>query len=210
MDKLKTNDEVFDLISEDGSLAKNICFGANWDSIEKDGVLGARKIKVDMDISCVVFDEYDHILDVIYYYQMKSKDGSIIHTGDNSYSHRDDENLDNEVIVLNLDNIEEDAKRLIFILNSYDQVEFASIPHIKIRVYEGKPNRPNEIYAYSDINNENLLDGYQAMLIAELYRHDDRWTFSAIFELTEDKDLEDSITNLKKRLHNDLDVEDEE
>lgn len=203
MNKLqKRNDDIFELIRDDGEYVHHLCLGVNWDSINKHGLFADRKIKADIDISCIIFDENEHILDVVYYYQMKSKDGSIIHTGDDRYAHMDSDNVDNEVIRVNLDTISKKAKRLVFVLNAYDKAEFAQIPHMKVRVYEGKPNKPEEILATADIINDNLFSGYLGMLIAEIYKHHDNWIFSAIFELTEDLDLEDTIRKLKKRLIN--------
>jgi tellurium resistance protein TerZ len=196
------NEEVFDLVNDDGLPLTDICIGVNWDRIEKRGTFKTRHIKIDMDISCVIFDRDNNLVDVVYYYQMKSKDKAIIHTGDDSRSNNKDIELDNEVILLHLDAIDIKAQRLIFVLNAYDKVEFAQVPHMKVRIYEGKPNHPESIYVNSDIyNKEELFYGYTSMLIAELIRHDDRWTFSAIFELTDDKDLEDSIKKLKIRLN---------
>jgi tellurium resistance protein TerZ len=195
-------DEVFELIDDNNQPLKDIYIGANWDPIEKHGLFNDRKVSIDMDLSCIVFDEHNKILDTVYYYHMISKDGAIIHTGDDSKTKRSDYTIDNEVIKINLDMIHSSYKRLVFVLNGYDKKEFAEVPHMKIRVYDGKPNRPTNIYATADIYNENeLFNGNTGMLIAEMFKDEKHiWAFSAIFELTEDKDLEDTIKNIKKRI----------
>lgn len=39
-------------------------------------------VKTDLDASCFVFDTFGNCLDVVYYNQTASRDGAIVHSGD--------------------------------------------------------------------------------------------------------------------------------
>lgn len=53
---------------------QTLTVGVSWDLIGEN--------KVDLDASCFVFDAFGNVLDVVYYNQTASRDGAIIHSGD--------------------------------------------------------------------------------------------------------------------------------
>ena len=57
---------------------------------------------MDLDASCVMFDEAGRAIDTIYYGQLYSKDGSIVHTGDNLTGAGEG---DDEQIIVDLDRV---------------------------------------------------------------------------------------------------------
>ena len=64
------------LEKSNGSKLQNICVGINWGAIEKKGWFGGTsKEAVDLDASCALYDDNKNLLDIIYFGQLKSKDG---------------------------------------------------------------------------------------------------------------------------------------
>ncbi len=73
------------LEKEAGGTLGKVTMGLGWDAVKTGGIFGfgARTQAVDLDASCVMFDDSACPLDVIWFRQLKSRDGSIVHTGDN-------------------------------------------------------------------------------------------------------------------------------
>src|SRR5688572_17840833 len=72
------------LAKEGGGALSRVTMGLGWDGIEVKGLFGKPKRKdIDLDASCAMFDSGGRLADVVWWRQLKSKDGSIIHTGDN-------------------------------------------------------------------------------------------------------------------------------
>jgi stress response protein SCP2 len=44
---------------------------------------GGGSADIDLDASVILFDENKQVVDVVYFGQLRSKDGSIVHSGDN-------------------------------------------------------------------------------------------------------------------------------
>ena len=104
-----------------------------------------------------------------------------------------DDGLDNEVIQINLGQIPANIENVVFVLNSYQGQDFATIPFASIRLYEGTPSRVNEIVATYNIASDGKFAGYVSMILGKLYKRNGEWKFSAIGEPTRDAKLEDTL-----------------
>jgi tellurium resistance protein TerZ len=73
------------LEKEAGGGLSRIVMGLGWDVAQKKGFLGklSGPGSVDLDASCVLFDEANNQVDAVWFQQLRSKDGSVQHTGDN-------------------------------------------------------------------------------------------------------------------------------
>ena len=91
-----------DLRKTDGATLQNVCVGVNWGAIEKKNWLGRTTVEaVDLDASCVLYDANKNPVDVVYFGNLQSKDGSIKHSGDDLTGDvGGDDGLDNEVLTL--------------------------------------------------------------------------------------------------------------
>ena len=71
------------LDKEAGTSLSRITMGLGWDSVKTKGFLGfgSKTEAVDLDASCVLFDDSNKVSDIVWFRQLKSKDGSIVHTG---------------------------------------------------------------------------------------------------------------------------------
>jgi tellurium resistance protein TerZ len=188
------------LEKSNGSKLVNICVGVNWGAIEKKGFFGGKKMEaVDLDASCATFDDSNRALEVIYFGNLKSKSGSIRHSGDDVVGDTGgDDGLDNEVISVDLSKLDSSVTKIAFVLNSFRGQDFKTIPFASIRIYEGTPTRVNEVFATYDIANGPNFAGHVSMVMGVFYKKNGEWKFNAIGEPTTDKDLKgtlDSVVN---------------
>jgi tellurium resistance protein TerZ len=186
------------LEKSNGSKLQNICVGINWGAIEKKGFFGnTKKEAVDLDASCALYDDNKNLIDIIYFGQLKSKDGSIAHSGDDlTGDMAGDDGLDNEIITVDFARLNPSISYVAFVLNSFQGQDFGTIPFASIRIYEGTPTRVNEVFATFDIANGSGFAGHVSMVMGVFYKKNNEWKFNAIGEPTKDKKLEQTVSTV--------------
>ena len=181
-------------LEKNGNTLDKVCVGVNWGAIEKKGFFGTKKVAVDLDASVSLHGADNKLVDVVYFSQLKSKDGSVQHSGDDLTGDLDgDDGLDNEIITIQLNKVPAGVEKIAIILNSFQGQDFASIPFASVRLYEGTPSRVDSIMASYNIANEPKFNGSVSMVLGTLYRHNNDWKFRAVGEVTSDKRLEGTI-----------------
>ena len=186
------------LEKSNGSKLVNLCVGVNWGAIEKKGFFGGKKMEaVDLDASCATFNDNNQALEVVYFGNLKSKNGSIRHSGDDVVGDTGgDDGLDNEVISVDLSKIDSSVTKIAFVLNSFRGQDFKTIPFASIRIYEGTSSHVNEVFATYDIANGPNFAGHVSMVMGVFYKKNDEWKFNAIGEPTADKDLKGTMNTV--------------
>ncbi|MDR2141105.1 MAG: TerD family protein [Deltaproteobacteria bacterium] len=146
-----------------GGLTK-VIMGLGWDPVK------AGK-SIDLDASCALFDEQKKPLDLVYFGQLKSKDGSITHTGDNLTGEGEG---DDEQIIVDLQKVPANVKFLVFTVNSYQGQSFNEVANAFCRLVDGTNNQ--EIAKYT------LSGGgaHTGLIMAKLYRHQGEWKMHAL------------------------------
>ena len=205
-----------DLRKSEGSTLSEFCVGVNWGAIEKKGFLGLSKssTKVDLDLSCVMTDASNKVVDFLYSPQYKpevlakyglapgklvSKTGSLKHSGDDREGDSGgDDGLDNEVISVNLNSIDPAITQIFFFLNNVGPEDFSQIPYAKIRMYEGTPTKVKEVFASYNVAAESQFAGKKALIMGKLYKKENEWKFNAIGDPTEDTFLGQTIQRIVK------------
>jgi tellurium resistance protein TerZ len=190
------------LEKSNGSKLQNVCVGINWGAIEKKGLFGLSKTKeaVDLDASCALFNEAKQRTDIVYFGNLKSKDGSIKHSGDDLTGDLGgDDGLDNEIITLDFGQLDPTVSYVAFVLNSFKGQDFGTIPFASIRIYEGTPKRVNEVFATFDIAQGSGFSGHTSMVMGVFYKKNGEWKFNAIGEPTKDKKLEETVNTVAKQ-----------
>ena len=182
-----------------GGKLNSFCVGANWGAIEKKGFFGgAKKEAVDLDLSVGLYDDSKKLAGCIYFGNLK--ESGIVHSGDDTTGDIDgDDGLDNEVVSLDLSKIPQNIDQIVFVLNSYQGQDFATVPFASIRLYEGTPSRVNSVVATFDIASDAKFSGYVAMVLGKLYRRNGEWKFSAIGEPTKDKKLDQTLESVRTK-----------
>lgn len=189
------------LKKESGKSLTNICVGVNWGAIAKKNWLGFNKIEaVDLDASCALIDGSKNIYDVVYFGNLRSKDGSTMHSGDDLTGDMDgDDGLDNEIITLDFSKLNPSIEYVAFVLNSYRGHDFGSIPFASIRIYEGSPTFVKEVFATYNIAQDNNFSNHVSMVLGVFYKRNGEWKFNPIGEPTTDKKLADTIRTVQQK-----------
>jgi tellurium resistance protein TerZ len=185
-----------------GSKLQNICVGINWGAIEKKGLFGLSSTKeaVDLDCSCALFNASKQLEEVVYFGNLKSKNGAVKHSGDDLVGDMNgNDGIDNEVISIDLSQLSDSTQYVAFVLNSFRGQDFAKIPFASIRIYEGTPTRVNEVFAKYDIANGAHFAGHVSMVMGVFYKRNNEWKFNAIGEPTQDKKLQETINTVTQK-----------
>ncbi|WP_375004881.1 TerD family protein [Bacillus velezensis] len=183
-----------DLTKGKAGLSK-LLVGLGWDPVSSGGFLGklfgGGGANIDCDASVLML-ENDKMTDsknVIYFGNLKSRCGGVVHTGDNLTGEGDG---DDEQILIDLAKVPAQINKLVFVVNIYDCVrrkqDFGMIQNAFIRVVD-QANR-EELVTY------NLRDNYSgrtSLIAAEIYREDGEWKFAAVGEGTNDTKIGDIV-----------------
>lgn len=184
------------LEKEAGGTLTHIKMGLGWDVASKSssksggflsGLFGGGvggQDSIDLDASVVMFNTAKQPIDVVYFGQLQSKDGTIVHTGDNRTGAGDG---DDEVINVNLSAIPADVQALVFTVNSFTGQTFEVVANAYCRILNGVNN--SEIARY----NLSAQGGHTAMIMAKVYRHNGEWKMHAIGETANGRTFNDLI-----------------
>ncbi len=165
------------LDKEAGSSLTRIVMGLGWDSVKKGGLLGGLfggGGDIDLDASCLLFDESGNLVDTVWFRQLRSQDGSIEHTGDNRTGEGEG---DDEQIRVNLAAVPASVKSLVFTVNNFTGQDFSQVANAFCRILNGANN--SEIARY-DLSCQG---SHNAMIMAKVYRHGGEWKMHAIGEV---------------------------
>lgn len=206
--------QKINLAKNNGSRLTNFCVGCNWGAIITKSFwgIGKKVTDVDLDLSCIMFDEHgnrvDHIYSPLYRnsflskYGMPpgkvySKDGALHHSGDDLMGDQDgDDGLDNEIITVDLNRVSPNVNQIFFFLNNCGREDFSEIPYASIRMYEGTPQRVKEVFASYDVAAEPQYRDKTALIMGKLYRRNGEWKFSAIGDAYPDKNICETINRI--------------
>jgi len=163
------------LEKEAGGALSRVTMGLGWDVAKSGGFFGfgAKSQAVDLDASVVMFDEANRPVDVVWFRQLKSRDGSITHTGDNRTGAGDG---DDEQIIVDLRTVPASVKSLVFTVNSFTGQNFSTVQNAFCRLFD--TNSGKEIARY-DLS---VQGSHTAQIMAKLYRHNGEWKMHAIGE----------------------------
>lgn len=187
------------LEKEAGGSLSRIIMGLGWDACNTQpksffgGLFGggAGTEDVDLDASCILFDEQGNTQDVVWFRQLTSRDGSIRHTGDNRTGEGDG---DDEQIMVDLSRIPANIKSLVFTVSNYTGQDFSLVQNAFCRIV----NQANkaEIARY-DLSCQG---SHTAMIMAKIYRHNDEWKMHAIGETGQGKTFEQLLPQMLAHL----------
>ena len=170
-----TKGQKISLEKEAGTKLTKVVMGLGWDAKKTKGFfgLGGGSQTIDLDASCILFDEAGAQVDVVWFQQLRSKDGSITHTGDNRTGAGEG---DDEQIIVDLTRIPATVKTLVFVVNSFTGQNFSQIENAFCRMVDQANNR--EIARY------DLSGGgsHTAQVMVKVYRHSGEWKMHALGE----------------------------
>jgi tellurium resistance protein TerZ len=175
-----------------GALGK-VTMGLGWDAIKSKGFLGfgSKSEAVDLDASVVMFDEGQRPVDVVWFRQLKSKDGSVVHTGDNRSGAGDG---DDEQINVDLNAVPATVKSLVFTVNSFTGQTFAQVENAYCRLLDASSG--TEVARF----NLSVQGPHSAQIMAKVYRHNGEWKMHAIGENGNGRTIDDLLPQIAAHL----------
>ncbi len=181
------------LDKEAGGALTKITMGLGWDAVKSKGLfgIGSKSADIDLDASCIMFDDANNPVDFVWFRQLKSKDGSIVHTGDNRTGAGDG---DDEQIVVNLQQVPANVKSLVFTVNSFTGQSFAQVNNAYCRILNASNNAEVAKYDLS------VQGTHTAQIMAKLYRHNNEWKMHAIGENGNGRTLQDLMAQITPHL----------
>lgn len=193
--------EKIDLTKGRSGLSK-IQVGLGWDEVKaksSGGFFGMLKSlttsahDIDCDASVFLLDKNNQLErgNLIYFSNLKSRCGSIVHQGDNLTGAGDG---DDEVLKVNLSTIPSNIEKLVFVVNIYGATSrgqhFGMIDNAFIRIVDERNGE--EIIRF---NLSEDYSGKKSLYVGEIYRDGSEWKFTALGEGTN----EDGLDVIQKR-----------
>lgn len=165
--------QTLSLSKSDGGTLSQARMALGWDAKTKKGFLGKVKEQdIDLDASALLFDASGQVVDTVYYGQLRSRDGSLVHTGDNLTGAGDG---DDESINVNLSQVDSRVTQIVFTVNSYSGQSFSEVENAYCRVVDSA-SRDAELCRFTLTGGQDA----QGMIMAKVSRVGNGWDFTAI------------------------------
>ena len=170
------------LEKEAGKGLSRIYMGLGWGmrKVVSKGIFGIgggeKQVEVDLDASCLMFDGGKNLVDQIWFRQLRSKCGSVVHSGDDR-SGGGAADAENERITIDLQRIPNNVQTLVFTVNSYSGEGFEGVPNAFCLIVDDT--------THQEIARFNLSlegGGFTGLVMSKLYHHDNEWKMQAIGE----------------------------
>ncbi|WP_327110963.1 TerD family protein [Nocardia sp. NBC_01730] len=179
-------------LRKEGNALTFVKMGLGWDPVRSRGMFGNRTVDIDLDAAVILFADMNPV-DVAYYGQLISKDGSIRHQGDNLTGEGEG---DDEVILVDLTRIPAHVTTLVFVVTSYKGHTFEQVQNAFCRLVDGVNN--GELARYT------LAGGmpFTGMAMAKLFRVGNDWKLQALGEGIQAKHPGEAVPQLGRFLVN--------
>jgi len=189
-------------LTKNGKNLEKVCVGLNWGAIRNKSFFGlmSNTEDVDLDGSAAIFNANKQLIEAVYFRNLLSKDGAVLHSGDDlSGDSKGDDGKDNEVITIDFLQLNPDAQTIILFLNSYQKQDFSTIPYSKIQIFEGTPKKIDNVLASFNLSADKLFAGYVSMIMGRFDREGSIWKFQAVGEPLKNARVFDTIDEIKSK-----------
>lgn len=170
-----------------GGTLTRVTMGLGWDVRKAKGLgrfFGGGGDDVDLDASVLLFDGNRQLVDSVWFRQLRSKDGSIIHTGDNRTGAGDG---DDEQIIVDLSALPPAVQTLVFTVNSFTGDSFEKIENAYCRLVDATTNVE---LARFDLSGSGAHTG---QVMAKVARDGSGWSMKAIGDKTTGRTFHDMM-----------------
>jgi tellurium resistance protein TerD len=160
-------------LSKEAPGLKKIRIGLGWDARATDGA------PFDLDASAFLLGANEKVrgdFDFIFYNQLQSKDGAVVHQGDNRTGEGQG---DDEQITVDLEKLSPDVQKIAFVVTIHDaearKQNFGQVKNAYIRVVNESDGKEIARFDLSeDMSTET------AVIFGEVYRYNNEWKFKAV------------------------------
>jgi tellurium resistance protein TerZ len=167
-----------------GSLSV-VRMGLGWDAVKKRGLFGSRSQSIDLDASALLFDASGALVDAVWFRQLRSKDGSVQHTGDNLTGAGEG---DDESVVVDLGRLSPAVAQIVFTVNSFTGQDFSQIENAFCRLVDETTDEELARYELSGSGKHN------AQIMAKVSRDGQGgWSMTAIGAIATGRTFQDLL-----------------
>ncbi len=128
--------QAISLEKSTGRSLTRVRMGLGWDVAKPKGLFAAfsgGNNSIDLDASCLMYTATGESVDTIFFGQLRSKDGSVQHMGDNLTGAGDG---DDEVISVDLTKVPAQVAHLVFTVSSYRGQTFDKVANAFCRLVD--------------------------------------------------------------------------
>jgi stress response protein SCP2 len=185
-----TKGQKVSLVKDGGVALTMIRMGLGWDPVRKRGMFGSREVEIDLDASAVLFADSDPV-DIAFYNQARTRDGSVQHMGDNRTGEGEG---DDETIMIDLTRVPVHITSLMLVVTSYEGHTFEQVENAFCRLVDYTTGA--ELARYT------LAGGmpFTGMIMARVYRQGSTWKLQAVGEGMQARTPADSLPALARYL----------
>ena len=173
------------LVKQGGGTLTRVRMGLGWDAMKKKGIFGGSKTQsIDLDASALLFDAGKRLVDQVWFQQLRSKDGSLQHTGDNLTGAGDG---DDESIIVDLSAVPATVQTLVFVVNSFTGQNFSQIENAYCRLVD--ETNQTEIARYELTGSGT----HNSQVMAKVVREGSGWSMTAIGAVADGRTFTDLL-----------------
>ena len=187
-----TKGQTVSLTKKTGGTLTHVRMGLGWDAAPKRGFFGGKKSQsIDLDASAVLYDNARNVVDQVWFRQLRSKDGSVQHSGDNLTG---DGEGDDESITVFLDRLPANVSTLVFLVNSFTGQDFTQIENAFCRLVDETTGEEIARYELTGSGTHN------AQVMAKVTRDGAGWSMTAIGERANGRVFKDLLPAIAPHL----------
>ncbi len=182
-----TKGQAISLEKTAGRSLTKVQMGLGWDVAKPKGLFAAfsgGNNTIDLDASCLMFGAGGESMDTIFFGQLKSKDGSVQHMGDNLTGAGDG---DDEVISVDLTRVPAQVTHLVFTVSSYRGQTFDKVENAFCRLVD---DAKKEVARF----NLSSQGSHTGQIMVKLSRSGSDWQLHAIGHNTRSTTAQDLVT----------------
>lgn len=180
------------LVKQGGGTLTRVRMGLGWDAMKKKGMFGGLKTQsIDLDASALLFDGSGQLVDQVWFQQLRSKDGSVRHTGDNLTGAGEG---DDESIVVDLSSVPASVRTLVFVVNSFTGQNFTQIENAYCRLVDASNETEIARYELTGSGTHN------SQVMAKVTRDGGAWSMTAIGAVANGRTFKDLLPTVTPHL----------
>jgi tellurium resistance protein TerZ len=180
------------LVKQGGGTLTRVRMGLGWDAMKKKGMFGGLKTQsIDLDASALLFDGSGQLVDQVWFQQLRSKDGSVRHTGDNLTGAGEG---DDESIVVGLSSVPASVRTLVFVVNSFTGQNFTQIENAYCRLVDASNETEIARYELTGSGTHN------SQVMAKVTRDGGAWSMTAIGAVANGRTFKDLLPTVTPHL----------
>ena len=186
-----TKGQTVSLVKQGGGTLTRVRMGLGWDAVKKKGLFGSRAQSIDLDASALLFDGRGQLVDQVWFQQLRSADGSLVHTGDNRTGAGDG---DDESILVDLTAVPAHVTSLVFVVNSFTGQDFTQIENAYCRLVDETTSA--EIARYELTGSGT----HTSQVMATVTRDGAGWSMTAIGAIANGRTFQDLMPTVSQHL----------